>query len=203
DGQVVRAPGGLAGPPQRRVQRAGAVTALAADRLLVEGDAVHRAIDPLEAPGVTDQAAGQDGALEPPVPWRIVAGREPALFPGRVPGDRRLVQEAVDLDQVAAGEVPRADEVADRHVDPADLLALGRAHDFLMAQPAGGAINAIRVPGGRVLESAVGRLGVGVQVGQGPAVRGEQVRLVVRAVTFGTGIDADVLGVRPRIEIGT
>ncbi len=76
------------------------------------------------------------------------------------------MQEALDFDQVGACKVSRADAIANRQVHPSDLLAFRRAQNLFMAELIVPAINAVGAPGKRVVEGAIGRLGVRVHLGK-------------------------------------
>src|SRR5579884_3591481 len=185
---------------QGLMQRARSVAVFATDCLLVKGDAMKRALDGLCTPRMAGHTIDRDGPIKTPMFGKIVPRRHVPLFAGSIPGDRRLVQEAVEFDQVGACEVSRADSVANRDIDAGDFLAVRRAQDLFMAELIVPTINAVGSPGKRVLEGAIGWLVVGIHLGERLAVRRKQVGAVIRRMTGDTGSGADVAGFRSSIE---
>src|SRR5205085_598985 len=146
-----------------------------------DGQLVDRPVLRLDPAGMTRYAARADAPLKAPMLREVVARRHVPLFLRRVPSDRRLMQKALDLDEIAAAKVARADQVADGQVHAADLLAFRRSQYLLVVQLPVLAVDAIRAAGGLVEERAIGRLGPGVEVGERPTVRRVQERFVVPA----------------------
>src|ERR1043165_2192451 len=95
----------------------------------------------------------------------VVARRHIPLLLRGVPRNRRLVQEAVDLDEITAAEITGADEIANRQINAADFLAVV-FDDFLVAELAVLAVDSVGAAGLLVDELAVRRLGPRVELGE-------------------------------------
>src|SRR5205823_5773371 len=84
----------------------------------------------LDPPRMTNQALARHRPLKAGMNRTIKTRRHLPAFPLRVPADWRLDQESIDLAQVSAIEMPRANEIANRKVQSGDFLALRRALGF-------------------------------------------------------------------------
>ena len=94
------------------VQRAGAVAALAADRLLDDVHPLQAPLDRFGPPRVAEQAVlRRRRAGTPAGSGVVVARRHAPRLPGGVPRHRRLDQEAVRLGQVRQRMASRTDDV--------------------------------------------------------------------------------------------
>src|SRR5512145_1159148 len=129
------------------MQRSGPVAPLTTDRPFNNLHLVEGSVEGLRASGVADEATLIDGPLKTHLRRRLVARRHVPRLARLVPGQRRLGEKAVDLHEIAAGVVPRADDVRHRVVVDGDLLA-GRVCDQLaMPHPSAVARDLVAPPG--------------------------------------------------------
>ena len=197
----------IAGLPGPHVQIAGTVAALAADGHALEDRravAINCVRDRLDRVGVAKQARRLGRPLEQPEVAAVSRRQVPALLLG-VPGDRRLEQAAVTLAEVRERAGARAD----------DVLHFGLGLDDGAAVVVGEslAVEHTAVPTLHEEPGAVRREWVAVvrpvalpgrhriHRPQRPAHRVLAVAVGDLAVTLGTGGVADVLHVRPDVEV--
>src|SRR2546423_2581648 len=116
------------------VQLPRSVTAFAADRIAHKDGltvAVQAVRDWLRVIAVAEKAAGQDGAFKTVTQFRKT-GRQIPRFLLREPGDRRLIKDAVVLNQIGNGMGSRADGILDRRRGFRNDLPLGVASRFFV-----------------------------------------------------------------------
>ena len=149
------------------------------------------------------QASDINLSLETEMSGGVISRRHAPVLCRSVPGERRLMQETVDFNQVGGEYSSSPDSIADRQVNPRDFLPHRRPQDFFVAELTVLAINVIGMSGQLVLKGIVARLGLGVHLGKRPTVGGKQVRFVFLGMTFFAGVHTDVVRIGSGIEKAT
>ena len=129
----------------------------------------HPVVGPVDGFGsarMADQAVDRDGTFEGKMVATVVAGSQTPTLAIGVPGDGTLHEKSVEIDQVRAALVARADDHRDRVICEDKIVPVLGRNCLAMPQSPVLAIDAVAASGGRVGEFGIGRFGVGGNFGQ-------------------------------------
>ena len=184
------------------VQRAGAVASLATNRQLQQFQTLVVAFHRFAASRVAKQASVLDGAVKRSVVCSVISGRHGPFLERDIPRHGRLDEEPGILDQIRAGESPRANQIREPVVAKRQLLSAGQRERLAVPEGAVFSISPVLTAGRGMLKHSVWRLLVRIDSAQRAAMPSLQVRRMLIRVTLDAVLRADVPGSAVRVFKG-